>query len=148
MSCLKDKATVEGAVPDDHKKLVRYICKMEKQEKKKKRDKKNEHNSASFLESAFSRELQKLTKRGKRDRKANAMDQDDEDATPVIPRSQRMETETQGQEGSNNLLLKFDAMVTPQYRSQVLNFTLERKIPLRRASNREASSTACETRRA
>jgi len=88
------KVNVEAALPNDHKKLIKYIVKLEKLQKKKKEDKKVERkNNKIFLEDFLDDETNKMDK-------DNAPSKDFKE-----PMKQEMVVENE-----NNLLLKFDAM--------------------------------------
>jgi len=109
-----DQETVENAVPQDHRKLVKHVSKMERQEKKKKLDKKNERTSKSQFEDAFNRVLNKISKKSKRNAKFSGKtgdDDDDDEGATVIHHRQRqdgMQIEP-SMNNENNLLLRFDA---------------------------------------
>lgn len=91
---------------------MKHVSKMERQEKKKKLDKKNERTSKAYLEEAFGKELDKLTKKNKRIQKSSDKMEDDDEEIPSGRFEDRMQVENVNT-NENNLLLKFDAEVSP-----------------------------------
>lgn len=92
----KGRAALEQAIPNEHKKLISYICKQEKLSKKKKEEKRNERKK--FIEDMIQEKAMKAEQE-----EADEFEENDIEAP--IQMEDTMELE------NNNLLLKFDTMV-------------------------------------
>lgn len=90
--------TVEESIPEEHKKLIRYIIKQEKIAKKKKEVKRNEYK-------ALTENLAKQRKKARGIEDEEIEREDEELQAPMTVEETGMMIE------NNNLLLKFDSMV-------------------------------------